>query len=106
LWQGKSGEIAQLYQVGRLLIALGKLVEGVVEGQQIFAWLRSGYCVFRQLLAFSIAAMLGAFLAPRVFDQNTAHGLSGSAKEMAAAVPFLSRVRAQQPQVRLMDERR
>ena len=47
--------------------------------------------------------MFVALLAAGLLDQDAAHGLGGGGKEMAPAVPVSLR-RADQPQVRLVDE--
>jgi hypothetical protein len=43
---------------------------------------------------------------PRVFDQHAAHRFRGSREEMAAAVPVLSLLDIDQPDVRLVDQGR
>ena len=48
----------------------------------------------------------GRVLAAGVLDEDAAHGLGRGGEEVAAAVPVLRRVAADQPEVRLVDQGR
>ena len=50
------------------------------------------------------AALLRGPLAAGVLDQDAAHGLGGGREEVAAAVPVLGVGRADEPEVRLVDQ--
>ena len=50
--------------------------------------------------------MFACLFAASLIDQDTAHGLGGGGKEMAAAVPLPRCVTLHQPQIRLMHQRR
>ncbi len=67
--------------------SLANLSSGLVEGQQVGIALKRGRIGQVEVYPGEIAAALDAVAAAGVLDQNSAHGLSRRAEEMAAAVP-------------------
>lgn len=89
LFECEAGEKAQFYQIRLLLIFRGKLIEGVVDGQQ-FVFILGGHRDFdlSHIHAFLSASVAQREFAPRALDQNASHRLGGGAEEMGAILKF------------------
>jgi hypothetical protein len=81
-----------------------KLLESVVQGNDVGRATDIGVQGWRKLLAPSVAAAFRALFSPGALDKNSPHRLGGSSKEVASTIPLLFRIRVCQPQVGLVNE--
>src|SRR5262245_28012420 len=82
----EANEEAQLDQFGQPGVLSGQLLQRLVNREQFFvARGRRDLHVLNVHARLAAAVTQGA-VAPGVFDQNAAHGLSGGAKEVGAPV--------------------
>jgi hypothetical protein len=101
---GHAGEVAQVDDLGGQRVGLLEPVECLVESEPVVRG-RLGDVERRcQIDALAVAAVPDAPLAPCLLDEDAAHGEPRRREEMAAAVPRLLALRADQAQVRLMDQ--
>jgi hypothetical protein len=98
--EGEAGEEAELDEFGLEGLFLGVGLEGLIEGDEVFGESQCG--VERQAMA--VTPMLGSALAARLVHQDASHGLGRGGEEMGAALPGGTAVRADEPEVSLVDE--
>ena len=79
-------------------------VTRLIEGEQIVVGRQDDGTRFIQVDAFPAAAVPDALFATGLLDENAAHGKGGGGEEVAAAVPVPLFPRADQAQVRLVDQ--
>src|SRR5262249_49302242 len=103
LFQRQPGEVVELDKIGRGRIGGGQLVERLVDGEPVRAGGGGGREVVGQLDPDGVAPALEAGLAAGGLDEDAAHGLGRGREEVPAAVELLV---PDEPQVRLVDERR
>ena len=84
--------------------SLEQLVEGLVEGFEVFGRSLRQEIRGLQLDAQAAAAMLATLLAASVLDQDPAHRLRGRGEEVGAAVPLRLRPFADEPEIGLVDQ--
>ena len=87
LGERQPREVAELNQPRRFGIGCGQPVEGLVQGQQVFAELGNGQLVDVEIGSLSVAPALAAALAAGVLHQDAAHRLGRGGEEVATAVP-------------------
>ena len=79
-------------------------LQGLVQGQELLRRPAGAEGVEFRVLAPPSAAVLLAPLAAGILDQDAAHGLGGGGEEVPAAVPAPILRRADEPEVRLVDQ--
>ena len=84
----------------------GELLEGLVQGQQVIVGFGRGGLGDVQVYSAQVAAALEAVPPPGVLNQDSPHGFGRSSEEMSASVPGPVGIDADQPQVRLVHQRR
>ena len=102
----KPGEDAELDELGLDRVLGGELLEGLVEGQQVVVGLGRGGLGGVEVYPAAVAAALEPVSPPGVLDQDPPHGLGRRGEEVAASVPGPVGIDADQPQVRLVHQRR
>src|SRR6516225_9980707 len=85
---------------------MGELRDGLVHGQDIDARTLNAGFGDMEVEPPSFAASFAPALAPRLLDENAAHGFGGGREEVWAAMPGFARIVADEPQVRFVDEGR
>jgi hypothetical protein len=91
-------------KIGGCTVRGRKFPQSIFESQQVLPWGRLWQLRRIQILAHEMPAVLPSLLAPCVLNQDSAHGLGRSAKEVSAAIPMLSATLIDQANVRLVDE--
>ena len=86
-FDGEPGVIAKLNDFPQPRVFRLKLLDRLIEGEQIAARRLDPGHSFGQLDAPSLAAVFKARLAAGLFDQNMTHRLRGRAEKMAPALP-------------------
>src|SRR5262245_41076066 len=94
----------QFDQLRRLRVFRFKSGESRIERDQTMTQVRSNRLSDVQVDNCSIAAMFLTTFAPRRLDENPPHRLGGGGEEMTAIVPARRVRRANEPQIRLMNE--
>ena len=102
---GETGKKVELNKLCGLLILGGEAIEGIVDRQEPVVGERSGRVGVVQFDTCELAAVLSAGLAACGFDKNAAHGFSGGGEEVAAVVPMVVAVVADEAKVGFVDER-
>ena len=100
----QAREIAELNQLSGLRSVGGQVAERLVQRQQLVVFVRLGDVQSVQSDALAIAAVLGPAFAAGVVDEDATHRLGGSGEEMAATVPVLVRIVADQTQIGFVDQ--
>jgi hypothetical protein len=96
--------VAQLDQLGLDRPLRGKPLPCLVQRQEVFAELERSQVDLVEVLANHAAPVLAAALAACTLDQDAPHRLGSSGEETAATVPALFFIRADQPELRLMNQ--
>src|SRR5262245_2566392 len=104
LCETQPGEITELDEVGLQRVFRRKLVQGLVQHDQVFAEFGAGCSIRIELPASHRAAMSRGSLLPRLIDQNAAHSLRRGSEEVAAVVPLVPAGCADQPEVSFVDQ--
>ena len=99
----ESREIAKLDELGGLRVSHSEFDQGIVQCKDVVIHLGRGDFDSVEINARPAAAMLGPALAARILDEDPAHRLGSSGKEVAAAVPVLGFVYFYQPQIGFVD---
>src|SRR5262245_48484899 len=94
----------ELHELGSLPVALSKLVQRLIQHQDMLGGHVEADRLLIQIDALVPSAVFRTPPAPSILDKDTAHGLRSRSKEMPAAVPVLLPFNVHQPQIRLMDE--
>src|SRR5258707_814240 len=102
---GHPDEITQLHQFGLFLVQRSQFVERLINGQHLVVGCGRGDFEMLDIERGLTGTVTQGLLATGVFDENTAHGFSGCAEEMRAAVPGLV-LAAPEPQPGFMHQRR
>ena len=102
----QAGEESKLNQFRSGRVSAGQLVQRVAQVNHVHIWFGRDYRGLVQLLPAGPAAPLGGLSPAGAFDEDAAHGLGGRREEVAAVIPPRGVGRANQPQVRLVDEGR
>jgi hypothetical protein len=76
----------------------------LIEEQELLIASGGGDFLVEQLDTVEAATMANAPFAAGSFDENAAHGLGGGREEVAATVPALLRLGADEPQIGLVDQ--
>src|SRR5262249_5193484 len=78
----QAAEVAEQHDLSLGRVALFQLLQGLVDGENVLSgWLEDGTCVI-QLFAASPAASDWAGLAPRLLNEDIAHGTGGGEEEV------------------------
>src|SRR5262249_34292727 len=89
-------EEMQLDELSGRRVLGGQSAERPVQRYQIvWLWIQGDAGI--EVYALPVAAVLRAFLAASIFDENASHGLRRSGEEMAAAVPMLHFLHVHEP---------
>src|SRR5204862_479482 len=88
----QPGKVAQLDQSGGLGVLGGQPGQGIIDVQKFVRWRGEADVGGVEGHTTTLAAAFGGLLAPRLIDQDAAHGLGTGGKEMAAAVELWSLV--------------
>ncbi len=104
LLDGQPHEIAEFHQLGLLRLDLGEAGERLVERDEVVIHGRRGDGQIVGIVSVQPAAVLGGLLAACGFDEDAPHGLGRGGKEVAAMVPPVAVGRADQPEVRFVDQ--
>jgi len=104
LLERQPGEEPHLHQLGLDGVVLGELLQGLVQGQDFLCGAAGQQGVEVGGVALPAAAALETALAPRLLDQDAAHGRGGRGEEMAAPVPVGRRARPDEPEVGLVNQ--
>ena len=102
---GEPREIPQFHQLGGLRIALLKLSQGFVQCQKVVAGdgrIDVNLIQFDPLLPLPNAKFSSAC----TFNENASHGFGSRPKEMPPAVPVLGLLHVDEPEVRVVNQRR
>src|SRR5262249_34955625 len=83
-------EIAQFDQLGCLRVFYSKFGQSLVKVQEVVACLRRRQIQFGRIVADLPMSAFKAALAPRVFDEDAAHGFGRGGEEVTAVVPALN----------------
>ena len=102
----KPREDAELDDLGLDRFDLGQPLQGLVEGQQVLVNPGYGRLYLVEVNPGTVTAALESVVTAGVLDQDSTHGLGRRGEEMATAVPWPIGSLADQPQVRLMHQRR
>jgi len=81
----------------------GELVEGIIHGKEFVVITRRGNFNAFKFHAVLVATVTNGFFAPRLFNEDPPHGLSGGTEKMSPAREVWIRV-AHQPQPCFMHE--
>src|SRR5438105_4869897 len=103
IFQRQAGEETEFDQLGTERVLLGQLLEGLVENGEVVGGFRDGEIDLVEAEVSPVAAPLESALVAGAVDQNAAHGLGDSGKEVSAAVPVLDLLLSHQAQVRFVD---
>src|SRR5262245_50377933 len=109
LGKGKAGKVTQLYQAGLERLFDLELPQRFVPRKSFFSLSIVPMCEHGagvELNSAPAGAALLTVLAPRLVNQNAAHGLGGGAKKMPSTVPMLGFGHIHQPKVGLVDQGR
>jgi len=104
--EAKPPEIAQLYQFSLLRVMRGEAVERFVDGEHFVVGCRGGDLDFIYVEAGSARAAANRALAPRGFHEDATHCFGGGAEEMRTIRKAGLAIFIDEPQPRLVDERR
>src|SRR5262249_40131452 len=104
--QRQTSEVAQFYDLSGQGIRLLEAIQGVAQVDQVVPRFVTNPDHLFQVHATLPTPMPDSPLAPGVLDENAAHGLGRRSEEMAAPVPALPLVDAEQTQVGFMNEGR
>src|SRR5262245_45608946 len=102
----QAGEITQVHESGRDRIMTLKPGQSLVQGNEIVRLAARRLEFLREIDTNAATAVLLGLLAARLIDQDATHGLRRGTEKMAAAVPLLRLLTADQPQIRLMNQGR
>src|SRR5205823_285262 len=100
----EAGEMAQLSHLGGGGVLLGEFGNCLIQGNEPVVGRRGRR--IDQLNSLQGTATLLTFLAPGVFNQDAAHGLSRGGKEVPSISPALLITRTDHPEIRFMDQGR
>lgn len=104
LGERQPHEVPQFDEIGLERVLGRQLIQGPVQGDQVFARLRlRGQIRFEVVADESATVPIGHF-SPGVIDQDAPHGLGGGSEEMAAMNPTLGVGWSDQSQIRFMNE--
>jgi len=106
LCHAEADEVPELDQLSRDCVVLFRGSEGPVQRDQIVRGWAGQDTVFLERDTMPVAAATGLLLSPRALDENPPHGLGGGSEEVTAAVPLLRPRLVDEPDVRLVDQRR
>jgi hypothetical protein len=81
-----------------------QLIQGLIQGNEIFARLWGRREVRFEFMSNQAASVSNRFLPSSLIDQDAPHGFRGGGEEVAAVVPASSVGRPDQPQISLVDE--
>jgi hypothetical protein len=96
----------QFNQLGRLSIRGGQLVKCVTQRYQVYLVVMALGELIRKRKANAISAVSHAGFPPSRIDEYATHGFSRGCEEVATVFPPTIISRADQPQIRFMDQRR
>src|SRR5262249_23269706 len=106
LFQLQPREEAELDQLGTKGVLPRQFLQGLIDGREVVRGLFDGEVDLVQAEPAPIAAPLQAALVAGAVQQDASHGFRDGGKEMPAAVPALNLLRADQPDVSLVDQGR
>ena len=106
LLDSQTGVVSQFDKFGYRRIFESQIVQGLIDREKVFTAVKTAQAVDVNVLPLKLSAVLQTEFTSRILNKNTPHGLSGSGKEMAARIPMLSLRHVNEPNVRLVYQRR
>ncbi len=106
LFNAQPRKVPQLHQLGGLGILGSQSDERLIDGQQFSGHGRGHGVRLQEINPLSSSSVHDGRLPPGLLHEDPPHGLGRGRKEVAARLPALSLIRRDEPQIRLVDERR